>query len=62
MDREHAYIYLDHMRVMLERGNVAALSLDDDGQRQHYLNAIRVVLPLLETSGVMVDESAHLAN
>lgn len=59
MDAERAYMYLEHMRVMLEHGNVQALRLDDNAQRRCYANAIKVTLPILEASGVTVDRSVR---
>lgn len=60
MNLERAYLYLEHMKVMLSHNNPAALQLDHEPQRRQYVEAIGAVLPLLESNGVMVDRSAHL--
>ena len=60
MDLERAYLYLEHMSVMLDHGNVAALRLDEEAERRCYVDAIGVVLPVMEQCGVTVDKGVHL--
>lgn len=59
MEQERAYIYLEHMKTMLEHGNIAALRLEEAEERNQYAEAINNVLVLLESQGVMVDRTAH---
>ena len=59
MSLESAYCCLEHMGLMLKRNTVSVLRLDEEQQRQLFVDAIREVLPILEQNGVVVDRTSR---
>lgn len=56
MNYEEAYVRLHHMATMLKHGQIDALQLDQEHERNQYADAIFSVLPILEKNGVIVEK------